>query len=271
MTNMASKLPFQTIGWMLATQEAYGTTPTLDSTVTFGLAKNSAAIVGEQYPFKSASTTSWSLNFAAVAVTYGSGTTAVPVASPTEAVGIDTSTNMFMTVSDTEWATLKTTFTDAGFTCDANYCSSMTTTCADMTLESLYLNLPSTSSDGTTSQTVFTIPPLGYTFRTQTYVVDAKCVVAITGGADAGKATLGTYFLASYYTEFDYSTNTVSFSKNSNSAWASTIQKVLTPTSPFFSVALTNTDNSWTGPLSLGTPVQEQVLAYTTASPNTLV
>jgi len=270
MTAMTSMLPFQTIGWMLTTQEDYATTPSTDSTVTFGVA--SAAIVGEQYTFASAATSSWALNFAKVAVTYGSGATAVPVTLPTGPVGIDTSTNMFMTVSDTEWTALSKTFTAAGFTCDANYCSSMTTTCADMTLKSLYLNIDPTNLDnGSTSQTKFTIPPLGYTFRTQTYVIDAKCVVAITGGAEAGKATLGTYFLANYYTEFDYSTSKISFSTNSKSAWTSTIQTVLTPTLPFFSVALTNTANTWTGPLSLGTPVQAQVLAYTTASPNTLV
>jgi len=181
---------------------------------------------------------------------------------------------MFMTVSDAEWTTLSATFTTAGFTCDATtkICSSATKTCAEYTtLTPLTLTKTVDLDNGTTNTSVFTIPVLGYTFRTQAYVANAACVVAITGGAAADTVTLGTYFLASYYTEFDYTTNMIGFSTNSNSVLGSTLAVTSAPTSTFFAVTLTNTKNTWTGPLSLGTPAQKQSLTYTTASPSTLV
>lgn len=63
--------------------------------------------------------------------------------------------------------------------------------------------------------------------------------------------TLGTYFLANFYAEFDYSNATMAFSTNVNlgPAWVSKIEDVSLIDFP---VTLTNTDNSWTGSLNLG-------------------
>lgn len=80
------------------------------------------------------------------------------------------------------------------------------------------------NGDGTSNESVFTIPPLGYTFRTQSYVADATCVVAMTSGAPDNSMTLGTYFLASFYAEFDYVNAKIGFSTGANTAtWTSTI------------------------------------------------
>jgi hypothetical protein len=68
---------------------------------------------------------------------------------------------------------------------------------------------------------------------------------------------LGTYFLANYYTVFDYYHYTVSFAVNSRAAWNASIGNAadLTP-SDNFTVELINSNNSWTGPLYVGTPQQ---------------
>lgn len=82
--------------------------------------------------------------------------------------------------------------------------------------------------------------------------------------------TLGTYFLANFYAEFDYSNATMAFSTNVNlgPAWVPKIEDVSLIDFP---VTLTNTDNSWTGSLNLGQPQQNLVVTYSTEWATTLV
>ena len=94
------------------------------------------------------------------------------------------------------------------------------------------------------------IPPQGYTWNNKN-----TCIVAINSGANNGFIELGSYFLDSYYAQFNYTDMQVSLGVNSKAAWTASIGKAgnLVPTTNF-TVKLNNTLNTWQGPLYIGTP-----------------
>lgn len=50
-----------------------------------------------------------------------------------------------------------------------------------------------------------------------------QCVLAISNGTTGGEIGLGSLFMASYYTEFDYDKMHINIGVNSKNAWSSTI------------------------------------------------
>jgi hypothetical protein len=96
------------------------------------------------------------------------------------------------------------------------------------------------------NDTLFSIPAAGYTFRKQSYIDTANCMIAMTGGAPANTGIFGTYFLASFYTEFDYDAATISLSSNPRCAWESNMTTWAdVPVWTNFTVDLINTMNIW--------------------------
>ena len=80
--------------------------------------------------------------------------------------------------------------------------------------------------------------------------------MAINYSEEPGIIYLGNYFLVNFYAELDYSNEKVSFAVNNRAAWTTAgigNASDLTPTTNF-TVELINSNNTWTGPLYVGTP-----------------
>ena len=85
------------------------------------------------------------------------------------------------------------------------------------------------------NSTAFFIPPSGYTYRKQSKNADWNCMIAIEPGLKAGEVTLGTYFMANFYAEFDYDQLQVGLGINTFAAWNSSSignQTDIDPASP---------------------------------------
>jgi len=113
------------------------------------------------------------------------------------------------------------------------------------------------------------IPPQGYTMRVANN--DYKCTVAIKASYDDVNY-VGTYFLANYYTVFDYQNNTVSFAVNARAEWTAGIGNAadLVP-SYSFTVPLINNENTWLGYFFVGTPQQSLKVNYLTSLAQTVI
>jgi len=119
--------------------------------------------------------------------------------------------------------------------------------------------------------TAFTIDPAGYTFDKQSYKPSAACMVAITSGvaspvnATGSSMMLGAYFVANYYSEFNYGLMTIAMGTNTKGPGQATVgpSSIVVPNN--FTVTLTNTLNDWSGPGYLGTPGQSLNMLYSTA------
>lgn len=119
-----------------------------------------------------------------------------------------------MKVDDDIWNSFETNFTKAGFTCNSTACGS-TKECT-----SLYSGME--NIEVVFNSTAFFIPPSGYTYRKQSLNQDYKCMIAIESGLKSGQVTLGTYFMANFYAEFDYVQMTVGLGINTFAAWNAT-------------------------------------------------
>jgi hypothetical protein len=120
---------------------------------------------------------------------------------------------MAMKVDDDIWSSFSSNFTNAGFTCDETECGS-TEECS-----SLYSGME--DIEVVFNSTAFFIPPSGYTYRKQSKNADWNCMIAIEPGLKAGEVTLGTYFMANFYAEFDYDQLQVGLGINTFAAWNS--------------------------------------------------
>jgi len=103
-----------------------------------------------------------------------------------------------MAVDNTSWTELSAIFESVGFNCSSGYCGSPKN-CSDLYGKMSYIKIVIDDS-------AYWIPPQGYTLRKQRISNDA-CVVAITSSGSHGIITLGTYFLASYYAQFNYTSD----------------------------------------------------------------
>lgn len=116
------------------------------------------------------------------------------------------------------------------------------------------------------------VPPMGYTMRQQNYTSEFQCLIAAQEGAEDGTIELGSYFLTSFYAEFDYSHMQISFGVNNKASWMPFIRNAteLLPNTNW-TVELKNVENELTGSFYLGTPQQKLKVVYSTLTPFTNV